>query len=148
MTVELRPHHLLCVLTYVGEGYGPAFVRHFDAVAARLSAGEAVSVVEGPDELCRVHIGEAGSDLHCVEERVRERDGRARRVVTAALGGGLPDRLDAATVATLRQAFAEGRLAEGCAGCPWQDLCRDVAREGFVRGRLQPGFPGEDVSVK
>lgn len=138
MTVELRAHHLLCVLTYVGEGYGPSFVRHFDEVAARLSAGEAVTIVEGPDELCRVHIAEAGDDLHCLEDSVRERDGRARRVVAAALGGRLPDRLDADTVAVLRRAFAEGRLEDGCNDCPWRELCLSVAREGFVRTRLKP----------
>ncbi len=52
MTVELRPHHLLCMLTYVGKGYSPAFCANYDAVLARLSAGEEILLVDGPDSVC------------------------------------------------------------------------------------------------
>ncbi len=46
MTVRLRTHHLLCLLTYVGRGYSPAFVENMDQVAARLSEGrEGILVV-------------------------------------------------------------------------------------------------------
>ena len=30
MTLALRAHHLLCMLTYAGRGYSPDFVRNFD----------------------------------------------------------------------------------------------------------------------
>ena len=26
MTIRLRAHHLLCLLTYAGKGYSPAFI--------------------------------------------------------------------------------------------------------------------------
>ncbi|OWU61413.1 2Fe-2S ferredoxin, partial [Staphylococcus aureus] len=40
MTIRLRGHHLLCMLTYVGKGYSPAFVENYDAMAGRLGRGE------------------------------------------------------------------------------------------------------------
>jgi uncharacterized protein len=141
MTVELRPHHLLCILTYVGEGYGPAFVRRFDEAAARLAGGEDLAVIEGPDELCRAHLAEAGEGVHCTEESVRERDRLARAAVADVLGG-LPERLDAATVAALRAAFGDGRLRAACAGCPWDGLCTGIAAGGFAGARLRPPGPG------
>ena len=49
MTVRLRAHHLLCMLTYVGKGYSPAFVENYEAIAARLSAGEEIEMVAGPE---------------------------------------------------------------------------------------------------
>ena len=52
MTIHLRPHHLLCLLTYVGKGYGDAFIRNYDRIAQRLSMGEAIMVVDGPDDIC------------------------------------------------------------------------------------------------
>ena len=32
MTIKLRAHHLLCLLTYVGKGYSPAFTANYDRV--------------------------------------------------------------------------------------------------------------------
>ncbi len=52
MTVRLRAHHLLCMLTYVGKGYSPAFVENYEVIAARLSAGEEIELVAGPDDIC------------------------------------------------------------------------------------------------
>ena len=39
MTVRLRPHHLLCLLSYIGRGYSPAFSANMTRVARRLGAG-------------------------------------------------------------------------------------------------------------
>ena len=39
MTVRLRAHHLLCLLTYVGKGYSPAFTANYDKVVRRLGEG-------------------------------------------------------------------------------------------------------------
>ena len=72
MTIRLRPHHLLCLLTYVGKGYGEAFTRNYDGIAQRLSAGEPILVVEGPDEICAPLL--ADPDTHCRRPGVTGRD--------------------------------------------------------------------------
>jgi len=63
MTVRLRSHHLLCLLTYVGKGYSAAFIANYDAIAKRLGRGEDVLIVSGPDDICQPMLGEAES--HC-----------------------------------------------------------------------------------
>jgi hypothetical protein len=38
--IELRGHHLLCILTYMGKGYTPAFVENYDAIVAQINRGD------------------------------------------------------------------------------------------------------------
>lgn len=133
MTVRLRAHHLLCVLTYVGRGYTPAFTRNMTAIAHRLAAGEAVLVVEGPDDICRPLLTEDAP--HCLGDSVRRRDAQAARDVAALLGApvgvGQKLTLDFPTLARLRAGFDAGATRTACGGCEWQELCGEVAAGGF-----------------
>lgn len=139
MTVRLRPHHLLCLLTYAGRGYSPAFVANYDAVAARLSAGEDILIVSGPDDICAPLL--ASGDAHCGRKSVMERDKLAAREVARWLAvpitAGATLRLDAARLATMRQGFAAGRIRAACAGCEWAGLCTTVAASGYRDARVR-----------
>ncbi|RUZ88238.1 DUF1284 domain-containing protein, partial [Mesorhizobium sp. M7A.F.Ca.US.006.01.2.1] len=66
MTIKLRAHHLLCPLTYVGKGYSPAFTANYDRVAERLSRGEDILLVSGPDDVCAPLLDEP--EPHCLNE--------------------------------------------------------------------------------
>ena len=143
MTVRLRGHHLLCLLTYKGEGYGPAFVANLDRIAARLTAGEDAVLVAGPDDIC-APLTLAGDAPHCDLARVGERDRRALAAVATLLGRrlGPGDRiaLDPATVGHLRQAFTTGSIRSACAGCGWDSLCTSTAGGArFADARLHGG---------
>jgi hypothetical protein len=140
MPVRLRPHHLLCLLTDVGKGYGEAFTVGLGAIVARLSQGAPIQVVDGPDDI--------GGPLRddgtapCGNESVRQRDRHAAADLGALLqrpiGPGMRLTLDSDQVATLRGAFAHGRTRKACEGCEWHALCTSVAAEGFVAARLKP----------
>lgn len=141
MTLALRAHHVLCLLTYAGSGYSPGFVANFDAQVARLAAVAELLIVAGPDVLCAPLCAEQGCAAHCHGASVRQRDRLALRALTALLGRELAVgsrlHLDADLLACLRMAFAQGRLRAACVGCPWQDLCSRLAAEGFAAARLQ-----------
>jgi hypothetical protein len=141
--VPLRPHHLLCSLTYRGEGYSAAFVAGYDRVIERLAAGAPICIVEGPDAICGPRLGEP--DCHCQEPRIAWRDRQAAADLSPCFGQallpgtelpGLVDHLPA-----LRAAFAEGTLRTACSGCAWHDLCDQVALAGFAGTRLLPPVP-------
>ena len=140
MTITLRAHHLLCVLTYSGKGYSPAFVTNFDSVVRRLQAGEALEIVEGPDTLCAPLCAEEGDGAHCHGASVQERDRRALRDLTpllvGAIGSGSPLVLDAARVARLRSAFVRDTIRSACADCPWHTMCTHVAASDYVGAML------------
>ncbi len=130
MTVQLRPHHLLCLLTYSGHGYSPAFTANFDAIAERLAHGEDVRIVAGPDEICAPLL----SDLepHCRRDSVTERDRLAARAVgdllDCSIDVGRHLRLDPPTLSRMREAFAAGGIRAACVGCQWNDLCSAIAK--------------------
>ena len=138
MTVRLRAHHLLCLLTYVGKGYSPAFTANYDKVVKRLAGGEDVLVVLGPDDICVPLLD--GPEPHCLAESAAGRDQLAARDVGELLrrpiAAGARFSIDATRLAAMRQAFATGRTREACRGCEWSDLCSAVAVAGYSGTRL------------
>ena len=139
MTIRLRAHHLLCLLTFIGKGYTPAFTANYRRIVARLNAGEAAELVEGPDDICAPMLGEPGH--HCRNASVRERDMQALADVAALLGRPLASdesfTFDPVRVAALRAAFAAGAIRTACQGCQWSGLCTDIAAGGFTGVRLR-----------
>ena len=140
MTVALRAHHLLCMLTYVGKGYSAEFAHNFDAIAGRLAAGEEVVVVHGPDAICAPLCESEGACAHCHGADVRLRDQRAAQELAPLLGGSLGEgsrlRLDLALLTRLRTAYASGDIRGACAGCEWTNLCTGIASAGYEGVRL------------
>lgn len=139
MTIRLRPHHLLCFLTYVGRGYSPAFVANYDVISQRLSAGEDILIVAGPDDICAPVVNDP--DGHCLLDSVVQRDAEAAQDVGTLLGlnidPGIEIRLDAPMLDRMRQAFAAGHTRTACQGCEWHDLCTTIATEGFAGTRVR-----------
>lgn len=135
MTVSLRPHHLLCLVTYAGKGYTPAFTENFDAIVARLDAGEDIAVIDGPDDICRPWLGEP--EAHCRRDSVTARDSKAAHDLSALLGRSLTETSVLPDLASLRAAFARGTTRTACAGCEWFDLCSGIAGDGYTASRLR-----------
>lgn len=133
MTVRLRSHHLLCMLTFVGKGYTEAFTRNYVSIAKRLSAGEDILIVDGPDDICRPMLDDA--TCHCRNAGIDDRDRLAAEAVGALLGrsvaSGAVIAPDGPMLNRMRLAFASGTLRAGCAACEWTDLCSGIAASGF-----------------
>ena len=140
MTVRLRPHHLLCLLTYVGKGYTPAFVVNYDRIANRLSAGEDIEIVAGPDDVCAPLL--SLPQQHCWNDSVTERDRLAARDVGELLQRDAPITvgtrllLDADVIAQMRQGFASSAIRQACAGCEWSEFCTAIAAGSFEDVRV------------
>ncbi|MDO5654415.1 MAG: DUF1284 domain-containing protein [Brachymonas sp.] len=142
MTVALRAHHLLCVLTYVGKGYNAAFVANFNQIVQRLSAGESAHIVTGPDAICAPLCCKQGNDAHCMSSSVVVRDQQAAHDLTPLMGqalhAGAAFVCDKALLQRLRDGFAKGTIRSACQGCEWHELCSQVARDGYRGTLLQP----------
>jgi hypothetical protein len=147
MTVRLRPHHLLCMLTFVGKGYTAAFTENYIRIAARLSTGEDILVVEGPDDICAPMLGEAG--MHCLDDSVADRDRKASEAVEALLklpaapGASLCPSAD--FLQRMRDAFSAGSIREGCARCEWSPFCTGIANSGFDGALVVAPGPTHDA---
>lgn len=140
MTISLRGHHLLCMLTYVGKGYSDGFIHNYDEIVARLSHGETIEVVRGTDDICTALCSDAGA--HCHARSVLERDMRALKAISDALGYtvGIGSLIEptASLIGKLRAAYAAGAMKEACFGCEWASLCAQVSNAGFEGARLCP----------
>jgi hypothetical protein len=140
MTIRLRPHHLLCLMTYAGKGYSAAFTANYDAIAARIGDGEDVVIIAGPDDICAPLL--ADTEPHCHRDSVIERDRLALRdlgellEVPPKLGEHLV--LKPALLRQMREAFTTGRTRSACAGCEWQSLCTTISASGYA-GVAIPG---------
>jgi hypothetical protein len=127
------------MLTYVGRGYTPAFVENYDGIVARLSQGEPIRLVDGPDDIC-APIQDIAS-AHCHNESVVERDRLAldavRDLAAAAVDLGGEFSLDAVMLTRFREAFGRGQTRAACTGCEWSGLCDQVAGAGYPHTMLQ-----------
>lgn len=137
--IRLRPHHLLCMLTYAGNGYSAPFVANFDAIARRIADGrQTVEISSGPDDICAPLM--CGSDKHCTRASVQRRDWLASDDISDLLGlqivPGLQILLNTERLAELRAAFAAGSVRRACEGCHWKPLCDGIAQQGFAGTRL------------
>lgn len=138
MTVSIRPHHLLCMLTFLGKGYTPEFVKNYKDVVRRVNAGEAIRIVTGPDEICQPML--SSEDCHCHNESVTTRDEIAckyvRDVLEIELSSGSIAYLTQAQIERLRAAYLNGVFLPACAGCEWQEMCTEIAGHRFKSCRL------------
>ena len=128
------------MLTYVGKGYSPAFVANYEVIAARLSTGEEIELVAGPDDICGPLTADPGA--HCHGASVIERDRSAAEAVSRLIGSPLPlgARITPSTalLARLRKTFATGAIRAACSGCEWSSLCDHVAEGGYLGVRVAP----------
>jgi len=133
VTVRLRGHHLLCMLTFVGEGYTPAFTANYRRIAERLSAGEEIEIVSGPDDICGPLLPEGLP--HCLSRSAVARDETAAeeigRLLRMPIGEGTKMVADEKLLRRLRSNFRAGTIRRACDKCEWSELCGHVAGNGF-----------------
>ena len=140
MSVKLRGHHLLCVLTFIVHGYSPAFSKNYKDVVRRLNAGEPVDLVDGPDEICATLIREE-TEPHCFNCSVIKRDKAAVKLASQVLGSELHvgDELvlNSRLIGKMREAYAEGNFRKACENCEWVQFCAEIASSGYEKVLLR-----------
>jgi len=119
--ISLRPHHLLCIQGFRGQGYSPSFVANMARLIDRLEAepDQEIQIVTSADDVCVAcpHL----DDGDCVrpEQKVDEIDGR----VLDQLGIADGDKLSWSTVLQIiDKKVQSSALGTICDGCRWVDL--------------------------
>ncbi len=128
------------MLTFVGEGYTPAFTANYRRIAERLSAGEEIEIVSGLDDICAPLLSEASA--HCLLPGPKARDEAAAEAVGRLLGMRVDEgaRLipDKALLKRLRRGFAADTIRNACEDCEWSELCSTVAHGHFRNVLVAP----------
>ena len=114
--LHLRPHHLLCLQTFVGRGYSEEFVEHMTLVKRQLTANPLtpITLVSGADDLC-AHCpncvdGQCTSEKPALFDRLVE-EKLWRNTLSKLIG--IPESL----------CITEDLIAACCPGCEWRGLC-------------------------
>ena len=124
--MRLRPHHLLCLPNFVGEGYDGAFCANMAEQKRRLAETGRITLIDGADEVCAACPNERG--WFCAfQDKVRRYD----RAVCGILGLVPTLRYDAAELEkrVREEIFEAGRLEEICGDCEWFPLCSGLAEK-------------------
>lgn len=147
-SIRLRPHHFLCMLTYVGKGYSAAFVENFDHLIVRMNEAIAqgdcqIEIIGGPDDVCAPRLCDPDDTAcHCHDADILETDRLALRDLEKIPQIGKIDigskvRLTQELINTLRTCFKNDLIRTACRNCEWFDLCSDIAGTDFSEGKLK-----------
>lgn len=138
--VLLRGHHFLCILTFKSAGYTPAFVANMSAKVQSISAGAAVRLVEGPDDICNgfTEACRAVCDHDCKARETAAMDRLAIVAVECEIGRDLTvdAPLSAEDIGLLRVAFRQKTIRAACTDCSWKAFCDAIADSGFAGTQL------------
>lgn len=138
--VRLRGHHFLCILTYRGFGYTPAFVGNMSTIVEQIGQGRPVMLVDGPDDICNGFTADCRRicDHDCSMPSTVEMDLFAGDAASEILPltSGEPFVLDRDHIAVMRREFASGAIRRACERCSWKDFCSGIAAEDFADVRL------------
>ena len=144
-TICLRPHHLLCLQTFVGHGYSPEFTVHMTYVKTLLDADPhaLIALVNGPDDLCG-HCPNCVDNtctspkpalfdqlvvqklnLHNSQDAATNEKAKVPITSTGLLESTTPMTIHGIPT-TLR--MTTQLLDECCPGCEWKELCVEVCQ--------------------
>lgn len=128
MPIQLRGHHLLCLLGFRGMGYSEHFADNMKSVYERLrmEPDVLVEIVRGVDDLCCCFPSDQPN--HCDQTGVHTRD----ETVIEHLGLRVGERLPWEQILKRIRTNLEPRhVPLWCQGCPW--LKYGVCEEGLAR---------------
>ena len=146
--VKLRGHHLLCILSYVGRGYGESFTKNFDGLVKRINLGAEIEIVSGADDICGPLQTNAAKLCehadHCHQDKIKAYDVAALTEISRVLQthpmlkAGARLKLGKSEIKFLREQFAKGAIRRACTRCEWSAVCSDIAAQNFHGVRLIP----------
>lgn len=122
--VLLRPHHLLCIAHFVGNGYDDRFIANMTKVISTLDKDNPlVRLVVGEDSICR-------ACPHNIDG-ICEQDHKVRRYDASSLSlCGLHEDDELPWYHLLRLAedriLDAGQLCMVCGDCGWYSLCEEI----------------------
>lgn len=134
--IQLRGHHLFCLLGFRGMGYSEAYAMNMKDIHQQLreQPHTIVRVISGADDLCAKFP--CDQPYHCDAMRVFEQDQAFLHVLQLRIG----DELTWQDIEKRMQTFATPDLIERvCFDCQWRKY--GVCEEGIVRIQHGDGLP-------
>ncbi len=122
-SIEIRPHHVLCIGFYEGKGYSTEFTENMTAVVNALEAENAeVTLTVGADAVCAKCPQNSGGV--CLSH---EKSGRYDEAVLRICGleAGCTEKWYTFRELICRKIVSANRLEEVCGDCCWYHICSE-----------------------
>lgn len=119
--IYLRPHHLMCIQSYVGKGYSEEFVKNMDIVVGSLreNGDQIVQLIEENDHICS-HCPHNIDGLKCEsDEKVITMDKKVLAHLDITPGKYTYNYL----LNRLKEKFTDKAFKDICGDCEWYELC-------------------------
>jgi hypothetical protein len=115
--LHLRPHHLLCLLSFSGKGYSPQFIEQLKKIQQTFFSRETrIEISPGTDEVCEICPERAGD---CCGRLIGITDNELDQRVRQTLGIESGQYLAEVLWRTLAQSYHEELGYQICEGCTW-----------------------------
>lgn len=133
--IQLRGHHLFCLLGYRGMGYSPEYVKNMTEIHQRLrnNPETKIKIVKGPDQLCDKFP--ATEEYHCENSNIYDRDAAILKKMNLQIGEVLKWKDIESLI--LKHVTATD-IPVVCKTCTWRSL--GVCEEGIEEIHLGKGL--------
>ena len=124
--INLRGHHLFCLLGYRGMGYSPEYVENMTRIHQRLrnNPKTRIQIIKGPDHLCDKFP--ASGDYHCENSTIYDRDAAILKEMNLEIGQILTwEEIES----RILQHITPSDIQVVCKTCTWRSL--GVCEEGI-----------------
>ena len=123
-TINLRPHHLLCIAFFKGKGYSDEFVYNMTSIVSLLNKDDStpIALVLGEDDLC-TNCPNNQNGICTAEDKSSRYD---QLTITAL---GIDTNSHSQILYLTLRALADERIINCekresvCGDCQWTDLC-------------------------
>lgn len=117
----LRPHHLMCIQSYIGKGYSEEFVKNMDIVVGSLreNADQTIRLVEGNDHVCSHCPHNIGGTKCKSDDKVIAMDRKVLKHLEITLGEYTYSYL----LNRLKEKLTDEAFKDICGDCEWYELC-------------------------
>lgn len=120
----IRPHHLLCLCFFEGNGYSPAFVENMTGILKRLEQDAWIKLVPGEDIVCAA----CPHNSHgvCLSQDKVSRYDKAVLTALHKMAGDEADWKELQNI-VFHNLIQSKRFLTICKNCEWIDICTQKA---------------------
>lgn len=118
--IKLRPHHILCIAHYEGNGYSEEFNLKMKEIIKRLETGEEFKLVFDGDDLCS-SCPNLTNSICKTEDKVRRYDNMTAELLNISEDQNLTKDIFASAKSKIYEANKFDLI---CSDCEWSYICR------------------------
>ncbi len=119
--LTFRPHHFMCTLGFVGEGYSSDFIKNYATIVKRIINNEniPIKVIFGTDSICAACPEKLARDLCLSQKKVNSLDKIHANILDFKDGEVLTWKL---AKKRILKKMTYKNFHHACKGCSWKNL--------------------------